>query len=47
MPGRISDPRAGEIEWLCPPVLEDEVLVIEILVVVARGISMNFDENER
>jgi hypothetical protein len=39
MSGRISHPRAREVERLCAPVLEDEVFVVEILVVVARSIS--------
>ena len=40
--GLVADPPPGEIQRLVAGVLEDDVFVVEVLVIVARGVGVDF-----
>jgi hypothetical protein len=46
VPGCIGSRPPGYVEWLRASILEDEVLVVEVLVVVGCGVSVDLDEFE-
>ena len=40
--GLVADPPPGEIQRLVAGVLEDDVFVVEVLMIVARGVGVGF-----